>query len=96
MASVRSPTSTARISGAHVGVSYLHYLMNEPLRHREGTLSDIHCQNQLAYGVHRDPDPMRGTRQALDRLRLGDLTLFDGAEPGEQFVHLHLLDVEIA
>ena len=70
--------------------------MNKPLRHRHGALTDIHCQNQLAHRVHRDPDPMRGTRQACDRLCLGDPSLFNRAEPGEQFVHLHLLDVEIA
>ena len=39
---------------------------------------------------------MRGTRQALDRLGLGDFTLFNGAEQGEEFVPLNLFDVDLA
>jgi len=39
---------------------------------------------------------MGRARQALDGLGLSDLTLFNRTEPGEEFVHLHLLDVEVA
>jgi hypothetical protein len=69
--------------------------MHQALGQGQGAISDVDGQDQLAHGVHCDPNPMRRTRQALERLGLGDLTLFDGTEQGEQLIHLHLLDVEI-
>jgi len=71
-------------------------LMDQALRHRQGTIPHVDGQDQLAHRVHRDPHPVRGTGQALDRLLLAALTVFDGTEQGEEFVHLHLLNVEIA
>ena len=70
--------------------------MDETLRHGQGALPDVNRQDELPNGVHRHPDPVRRARQTLDRLGLGHLTVFDGTEQGEEFVHLHLLNVDIA
>jgi len=55
-------------------------LMDETLGQGQGALTDINGQDELADRVHRHPHPVGRARQALDRLGLGDLTLFDGAE----------------
>jgi hypothetical protein len=70
-------------------------LMNETLRPGQGAVPHVNSQDQLTHGVHRHPDPLRRARQALGRPGLGALTLFDGAEQGEEFVHVYLLDEEI-
>ena len=74
---------------------HLRDLMHEPLCHREGTIPDVNRQDELADRVHRDPYPVWCTRQTLDGQSLGDLALFDRTEQGEEFIHLHLCDVEI-
>lgn len=69
--------------------------MDQTPSHDQDAIPDSDRHDELADRVHRHPDPLRRSRQTLDRLGLGDLTRFDGAEQGEQFSHLHRLDVEI-
>jgi hypothetical protein len=53
-------------------------------------------ERQRYDGMQRAREAELGrARQTLDRLGLGDLTVFDRAEYGEQLVHLYLLDVHI-
>ena len=70
-------------------------LMDQALGHSEGALPNVNGQDELAHGVHRHPDPVGGSRQALDRLALADLAILDRTEQGEEFIHLHLVDVEV-
>ena len=63
--------------------------------HRQGAIADVDRQQQLALGVHRDPDPLGRTLQALDGLGLADLAVLDRAEQGKQLIELHLPDPHV-
>ena len=65
-------------------------MVEDALRHREGTIPDVERKEQFALGVHRGPDPLWGPRQALDGLILADFTIFDGTEQSIEFIQLHL------
>ena len=71
-------------------------LMEDALRHGQGPLTDVDRQEQLTLRLQGAPDPVRGARQALDRLGLGDLAILERAEDGIEFVQLHLANLEIA
>ena len=64
-----------------VGGQDLRDLVDHALRQGQGAVADLDGQ-QLALRVHRDPDPLGHTLQALDGLGLADLPVFDCAEQG--------------
>jgi hypothetical protein len=69
--------------------------MDEALRYGQGPIFHVDGQDELAHGVHHHPDPVRGSRQALDRLPLADVAVLDRTAHGEQLVHLHLLNLQV-
>jgi hypothetical protein len=69
--------------------------MHHSLGHRQGAGSDSNHQQQFALGVHRCPYPVGRALEALDRLVLAELTVFDVPQHGIQLIELQLLDVHI-
>ncbi len=69
-------------------------LGEDALRHGQGPLTDVDREEQFTLGRHGDPYPMRGARQALDRLILADVARFEGTEHGGEFVQLHLAELQ--
>ena len=70
------------------GRQHLSDVVDEALRHRQGALADVNGHQQLGHGIDRHPDPVRGARQAFDRLGLTDLPILDGTEHGIQLIEL--------
>ena len=70
-------------------------VVDHALRHGQRAIPDVDRQQQLALGVHRDPDPLGRTLQALDGVGLADLAVFDGAEQRKEFIQLHLPDPQV-
>jgi hypothetical protein len=71
------------------------HLVEDALRHGQGPLTEVDGQEEFTLGLHGDPDPMRGARQALDRLILADFALFESTEHGIEFVELHLAHMDV-
>jgi hypothetical protein len=65
-----------------VGSQQEGHLVEDALRHGQGPLTDVERQEQFTLGLHGDPDPVWGARQALDRLILADCARFEGTEHG--------------
>src|SRR5262249_4307166 len=77
------------------GGQELHDLMHHALSHGQRALAHVERQPQFTHGSDRGPYPVRGARQALDSLRLADLTRLDGPEQGIEFIELHLGDADV-
>src|SRR5262249_62137608 len=85
----------AEKQGYAVGSQQEGYLVEDALRHGQGPLTDVERQEQFTFGLHGDPDPVWGARQALDRFLLADCARFEGTEYGVEFVQLHLAELQI-
>ena len=75
--------------------SHPHDLMHHALSQGQGAGADINHQQQCALGVHRCPYPVGRAPEALDRLVLAALTVFDVPQHSIQLIELSLLDVHI-
>ena len=69
--------------------------MYKALGYGARALADVDRQEQVGDGVHRHSHPVRRSRQALQGLGLRDHTVFDRTGQGKEFVHLHLIDVQV-
>jgi hypothetical protein len=70
-------------------------MVDKALRHGERALPDVERQQQFTLGGHGDPDPLRGTLQALDGFGRTALAVPDGAEQRKQLIQLHLPDPQV-
>ena len=73
-----------------VGSQDLHDVVDKALGHGQGTMADVERQQQLALGVHGDPDPLGRTLQALDGVGLTDGPVLHGTEEGKHLIELDL------
>jgi len=73
-----------------VGRQHLRHVVAKALGHRERPITDVDRQQQFAFGVYGDPDPLGRTLQALDGIGRADRTVLDRAEEGEECIELHL------
>jgi hypothetical protein len=69
--------------------------MDRALGQGQGAIADVERQQQLTLGVHRDPDPLGHTLQALDGFDLTDPTSLDCAEQSKQLIELDVRDTHI-
>ena len=53
-------------------------------------MADVDHEQQLALRVHRDPDPLGHTLQALDGVDLAERPILDRAEQGKELIELDL------
>jgi hypothetical protein len=84
------PKAIGEKQGGAVRGQHLRHVVDHALRHGQGAIPDVDRQQQLALGVHRHPDPLGHTLQALDGLGLADLPVFDRAEQGKELIELDL------
>src|SRR5262249_1963738 len=78
-----------------VGGYDLRDVVDHGLGHRQGALTDIERQQQLALRVHRHPDPLGRPLQAFHGLGRADLAVLHRAEQGIEFIELHLGDAHV-
>src|SRR6266516_6142300 len=66
--------------GYAVGSQQEGHLVEDALCQGPSPLTDVDRQEQFTLGLYGDPDPVRGARQALERLILADCARFEGTE----------------
>src|SRR5215472_4420042 len=70
-------------------------MVDHTLRHGQGTIPDVDREEQLALGVHRDPDPLGRPLQAFNGLGRADLAGLHRAEERKHLIELHLVDADV-
>src|SRR5215510_8911203 len=70
-------------------------MVDHTLRHSQGAVADVDGQQQLALGVHRDPDPPGRPLQAFDGVGRADVASLDRAEQGKHLIELDLRDAYV-
>ena len=67
--------------------------MQHPLGHGQGAFPHLDAQQQFGLRIDRGPDPVRGTREPLDRLGFTGVAGSHRTEPRVEFIELDLLEV---
>src|SRR5215813_1612686 len=70
-------------------------MVDHTLRHGQGTIPDVDREEQLALGVHRDPDPLGRPLQAFNGLGRADLASLHRTEERKHLIELHLVDAYV-